>query len=285
LKGLCFSIDVERDYRNDSRITTRGIAEGLPAFVEFLVSKQIPFDIFVSGEIAGALPRNFLRDLGDLVALGCHGLDHVPGVAGYLNRRSLKVQRVEIATATGLTSARLGRKPHYFRAPSFSANEQTLLVLRDLGYHADSSVLPGRLVRKLRVWTLLDQRDAPVAPYYPDENALVCRGSFPLLEVPVTPSVKEPGSPLGLGLLNDLGPDVAAGEVLQSAAPYVVFLCHSWEMVDWNAAAPVVPWVRRAASADLTKIARFVAALGDTAFVNMRDICARETKNIGFLDE
>lgn len=284
MKRLCFSIDVERDYRTDGRMTTRGIEEGLPGFVDFLESKQIPFDIFVSGEVAGALPRDLLRNLGDRVALGCHGLDHVPGLAGYLNRRSLEEQKTEIATATELTTARFGSKPHYFRAPNFSANEQTLLALRDLGYRADSSVLPGRLVRKFRVWTLLDQRDAPLAPYYPDGNALVRPGAFPLLEVPVTPSVKEPGSPLGLGLLNDLGPDVAAREVVESAAPYVVFLCHSWEMVDWNAAAPVVPWVRRAASADLVQVARFVEALGDAAFVNMEQICARETRMIGSLN-
>ncbi len=280
MKRLCFSIDVERDYRTDGRLTTRGIDEGLPAFVDFLESKEIPFDIFVSGEVADALPQNLIQKLGNLVALGCHGLHHPPGLAGYLNRRSLETQKAEIKTATELTIQRLGRRPLSFRAPNFAVNEETLTALRDLGYQADSSILPGRLVRKLKVWTLLDQRGAPLAPYYPDSNAIVRPGSFPLLEVPVTPSLREPGSPVGLGLLNDLGPEVAVKEASQSVARYIVFLCHSWEMVDWSTTAPVVPWVRRASSASMVQFTRFVEALNDTAFLNIQEIFLREKRAV-----
>jgi peptidoglycan/xylan/chitin deacetylase (PgdA/CDA1 family) len=283
LKQLCLSIDVERDYRTDGKMTTRGVREGLPAFVELLESRRIPFDLFVSGEVIDSIPRNLVQNLGGLIAVGCHGLHHRPGLAGYLNRLSLESQRAEIATATDLIEAKLGRKPYCFRAPNFSSNGQTLGVLRELGYRVDSSVLPGRLVRKFRVWTLLDQRGAPLAPYFPDRNALARPGSFPLLEVPVTPSLSQKGSPLGLGLLNDLGPDVAARDALQSAAQYVVFLCHSWEMVDWTSDAPVVPWVRRAASGNLAGITRFVEALHDTPFVNIEGILASETRTAGSL--
>jgi len=52
---ICISIDVERDYRLDRRVTVRGIAEGLPVYLDALHSLEIPHDLFVSGEVVAEL--------------------------------------------------------------------------------------------------------------------------------------------------------------------------------------------------------------------------------------
>src|SRR2546428_13547561 len=52
---ICISIDVERDYRVDRRVTVRGIAEGLPVYLDALQSLEIPDDLFVSGGIVREL--------------------------------------------------------------------------------------------------------------------------------------------------------------------------------------------------------------------------------------
>ena len=203
---ICISIDVERDYRADRRMTVRGIAEGLPVYLDLLRSLQIPHDLFVSGEVAPDVPKEVFGVANGLVALGSHGLTHEPGVRSYLNRKRRPVIENERQKATQQILLRFGRTPLHFRAPNFSTSAQTLSVLERLGYRSDSSVLPGRYVRRWRTLPLLDHRNAPLDPYHPDPRSILQEGSSSILEVPVTPNPFHAGSPLGLGFLHDAGP-------------------------------------------------------------------------------
>src|SRR3989337_545695 len=148
---VCLSIDVERDYRTDDRMAVHGITEGLPGFIDILRSHRIPHDLMVSGEVAPLVPREIVEGHSDLAALGCHGHLHRPG---YLGRRSEAV----------------GRSPRHFRSPNFSVDRRTFAVLDRTGFRVDSSILPGRVVRRMRVFPLLDHRRAPHDPYRPDSN-------------------------------------------------------------------------------------------------------------------
>src|SRR5881296_1177243 len=131
MKSFGFSIDAERDYRTDGKLTLRGLTEGLPTFFDALRSRDIPCDLMVSGEVVQHIPPNILRDRRDLVALGCHGYSHSPG---YLNRMRPSQKEVEIERATTIIRERCGRPPIHFRAPNFSVDGGTIEILGRLGY-------------------------------------------------------------------------------------------------------------------------------------------------------
>lgn len=276
LPSFCFSVDVERDYRLDGNITVRGIEEGLPQFVDALRSRAIPFDLFVSGEIVPSLPSDLCKDGEDLTSLGCHGLTHPAGLDSYLGRKPAKKLRADIELATRAIGAKFGRVPRLFRAPNFSITTEALRILESLGYLCDSSILPGRRVRRWRILPLLDHRGAPSNPYHPDPLSPAMSGNSPILEVPVTSHPTKPGTPLGMGLLNDLGTAAVLKAVSQVRTRYVVFLCHTWEMVPWSASDPVASWVRTASSSPTKSIQALLDHFDYSRFVNMAQIVARE---------
>lgn len=273
---LCLSIDVERDYRLDKRFTVRGIEEGLPVYLDRLQSLELPYDLFLSGEVADSFPLEKLGKGYGLRALGCHGLTHEPGPRSYLSRKSRRVLEVELRSATDRVEAAFGQRPIHFRAPNFSTSADAISVLEDLGYRSDSSVLPGRYVRRWKVVPILDHRQAPVEPYHPSRTSPVLKGDSSILEVPVTPNpLLEGGSPLGLGLLHDSGPATVLQAFARVRTRCVIFLAHSWEMVSWGPADPVAPWVRRASSSSAKALDQLLQTLHRDRFVNMDRILAR----------
>ena len=273
---ICFSIDVERDYRLDGRLTTRGIDEGLPAYLDQLRSLEIPYDVFISGETVPMLPGSMLGLDPKTAALGCHGLRHEAGLSSYLNRKPRAVIERELRTATDIIMSRFGHRPSHFRAPNFSTSAETLSVLEALEYRSDSSVLPGRHVRRWKAFSVLDHRGAPIDPYHPDNRAPLREGSSPILEVPVTPNPHARGSPLGLGFLHYSGLESVIPAIAATQSRYVIFLAHTWEMVGWQATDPVAGWVHRSSSASTRSIGELVTTLGAERFVNMDQIVERE---------
>src|SRR5437773_12119141 len=86
--SFCISVDVERDYRLDGKITVRGIEEGLPVFLDALRSRSVPFDLLVLGEIVQYLASDFPKDVDALESLGCLVVTYSAGLLGYLRRYS-----------------------------------------------------------------------------------------------------------------------------------------------------------------------------------------------------
>ena len=274
---VSISIDVERDYRLDGRITTRGVDEGLPVYFDLLRSHRIPCDLFVSGEVASEVASLGLSLNQSLVALGCHGFNHPAGPASYLSRKSDHVLKRELETATSIIRSRLDRMPSHFRAPNFSISPRALSVLDALGYECDSSILPDRYVRRWGILPILDHRGAPIDPYQPDPGCPTRAGSSRLLEVPLSPNPREPGSPLGLGSLNELGLSIIP-TIAQSRSRYLIFLCHTWEMVDWSMGDPVSPWVRAGSKSRPELLEAAIAELDGSRFANMDQIVEDERK-------
>ncbi len=273
---ICISIDVERDYRLDGRLTTRGIDEGLPTYLDHLRSIEVPYDVFVSGEIVSMLPGSMLGLDHGTGALGCHGLRHEAGLSSYLNRKPRSFIERELRTATDVIRSKFGHRPTHFRAPNFSTSAETISVLEALGYRSDSSVLPGRHVRRWKAFTVLDHRGAPMDPYHPDHGTPVREGSSRILEVPVTPNPFSRGSPLGLGFLHHSGLESVLPAIDRIRTRYVIFLAHSWEMVSWESSDPVANWVRRSSSASTKSTEQLVTAFHPDRFVNMDRIVEAE---------
>jgi len=278
---ICISIDVERDYRVDRRVTVRGIAEGLPVYLDALQSLEIPYDLFVSGEIVGELSSEVFGGDG-LAALGSHGLTHEPGVRSYLNRKTRPVIEHELREATERIRSRFGSSPSHFRAPNFSTSAQTISVLERLGYRSDSSILPGRRVRRWRTLPVLDHRNAPLDPYHPDPLSILQEGSSSILEIPVTPNPFQAGSPLGLGFLHHAGLESFITAIANVKTRYVILLAHSWEMVSWRRQDPVEGWVPQASSSSPKSLRGLVEQFGGSKFVNMDRVVAQvEDRAIG----
>lgn len=273
---ICVSVDVERDYRLDGRLTTRGIEDGLPVFVDLLRSLGLPYDLFISGEVVSMFPGNMLRPGEGKAALGCHGQRHEAGISSYLSRKPRSLVEREIRTATDGIQSRFGRRPFHFRAPNFSTSADTISVLAALSYRSDSSVLPGRRVRRWKALTVLDHRGAPTDPYHPDVRSPVREGASRILEVPVTPNPFSGGSPLGLGFLHYSGLPQALRAIETIRNRYVILLAHSWEMVNWTVSDPVPEWVCRSSSASPQALEQLVTTLGPEQFVNMDRIVEAE---------
>lgn len=272
-RGFCVSIDVERDYRLDNQLTVRGIVEGLPSFLELLKSHGVPFDLMISGEVIEWLPESVVANLDADTCIGCHGLHHAPG---YLNRLPTQALLDELRYATARIERVLGRRPRFFRAPNFSADGRTIRELESLGYVGDSSVLPGRYVRKWKVIRLIDHRGVGESPYVADRDDFPAEGVSTILEVPVAPNRVVPGGPLGLGFLHSHGPDAVLQGLSRLEGPYAVFLAHSWEMVSWHQDDPVAAWVPRASTANRVPMERLLAGLENWEKVNLERIAARE---------
>jgi len=210
------------------------------------------------------------------IALGCHGLTHPTGLGAYLNRKSFDRQANEIHQATEKVRASTGYSPVHFRAPYFSADSSTLYALQTQGYQVDSSVLPGRWVRKWKVFPVLDHRGSPVSPYRPSLEGISQVGTSRLLEVPVSANPVASGSPLGLGFLNAHGAKETIRVAEMVEGRYLVFLCHSWELVDWGRYDPVASWVRTAGSSDFRQLELLLLHFASHDFVNMDGILNRE---------
>jgi len=272
--AFCLSIDVERDYRLDGRVTSRGIDEGLPVYLDLLRSLGIPYDLYVSGEIVPQLSDQMSVPSDGLGALGCHGLTHEPGVRSYLSRKPRSLVAWQLRTATERVHSRFGRNPTHFRAPNFSTSAETISMLERLGYRTDSSVLPGRHVRRWKVIPILDHRNAPLDPYHPDRRSVLREGDSSVLEVPVTPNPLMAGSPLGLGFLHHSGPESVTRAIARVCGRYLIFLAHSWEMVSWEPSDPVADWVVRSSSPSTKALEQLLRSLEKLRFVNMDRIVA-----------
>ena len=279
---VCFTIDVERDFRSDGKFGVRGVTDGLPSLLDVLKNRAIPFDLMVSTEVAPFLPQSDLWRMGDLMSLGCHGNNHA---LAYLNRLSSATQERDIRVATEIIRRTYNRAPLSFRAPNFSANGRTIRILKSLGYAVDSSVLPGRWVKKWKVFPLVDHRDAPEDPYFTDAAHFPHPGLPEILEIPVTRNRALPGGPLGLGYLHSHGVDAFRAAWNLNSSRYTLILGHSWEMVSWGRDDPVAPWVRKASASGPALFADLVEASGEHTFVNSETIVAAEqTRRLTQLD-
>ena len=247
---LCISIDVEEDIPGVLPPGEHGVEEGLPALLRLLGEEHIRADFFFLSSIVRKHPDAVAAAVRKGHHVGNHGWDH-----RFLCTKSTGRQRDEIRRSTDLLSSVCPSPPSMFRAPNFSADATTLGLLDHAGYTLDSSVLPGRYVRRFGVLTVYDHRQAPSQPFRP---AGVHPGGS-LVEIPVTENPLQPGTPLGQGALNLFGPKTLIDLLLRTRPSVAVFLIHPWELVDLDSRyRGLSPEYRRICSSDMGPLRTFL---------------------------
>lgn len=233
---LCISVDVEGDLPGVLRDgLMRGVEEGLPKLLSIFNQVHLKADFFFLAPIANENAELVARIAKAGHGIGNHGLDH-----RLLCAKSLEKQRGEIMESTRILERVCASRPTMFRAPNFSANNHTVRILQGLGYSIDSSVLPGRYLNRFGILRVYDHRGAPQEPHRPLREGGGQEG-LSVLEVPVTENPLQPGTPIGLGALNRLGPTRLIQFLETTALDTVVFLAHPWEAIDILAAYPSAP--------------------------------------------
>lgn len=152
------------------------VEDGILRLLQLFEKHKITATFFVTGEMAqkhsGAIRKVYRK--GHEVA--CHGLTHEKNEC-LLDERS---QRWRVKEATRIIEEKTGLRPGGFRAPCLRANESTLGILDELGYVYDSSVIPTFIPG---YYGFLN---APLEPYYPSASSIKSRGSYKVLEIPVS---------------------------------------------------------------------------------------------------
>jgi len=255
-KRVVVSVDLEKDYPVE-RGSYRGVEEALPKLLDLFERHGIVAEFFATADLAVSHPQALREILRRGHRLGCHGESHdVP----YLSAKPPRWQYDTVRRATEALERCTGVRPSGFRAPNFSTDGGTIRALERLGYAYDSSVLPGRVVRRKRTWRILDHLAAPRDPYRPSRADPSRPGPSALVEFPVTENPGASGGPIGLGFLHARGAEATFEAVARSAGDPCVFLIHPWELLEPpGGSAP--GWMREACSPDPARLDAFLAGL------------------------
>jgi len=111
------------------------LQEGIPRIIEFLERKNLDATFFVVGQNLRDFPRLHLRLAS--YEIGNHTLTHPPD----LNRKSPRQKRHEISVTHELIGDLFRIEPRIFRAPHYMTDRETIRILKEMGYAADSSLL------------------------------------------------------------------------------------------------------------------------------------------------
>lgn len=255
------SVDLEQDISKFLKDSYLGVENGIPLFLETLKSFQIKADFFVTGDICQKYPDIIHKILDDGHTLGCHGLDHS---IDYYCMQSYSKQHKDIAEATAMIENTVGIRPSIFRTPNFSADGNTIKSLEELEYKIDSSVLPGRVMKKWRILPILNFSKAPRVTYNPSYEDITKKGNSSVLEVPITENPKYPGSPIGTGFLNLHGIPDTLSIIEKVSSPYVIFLIHPWELVNLGNHYPDLrDWIKKSCKNDFESLSKFLKILNE----------------------
>ena len=175
----------------DSQVS---VEDGILRLLQLFEKHEIKATFFVPGEIAQKHSAAIGEICRDGHEIACHGLAHEKNEC-LLNETS---QRRIIEEATRIIEEISGWQPRGFRAPCLRANKTTLDILDECGYVYDSSVVPT-FVPGYYGFPM-----APSKPYYPSSIFMEKKGSYKLLEIPVSVNPLIP-LPLGAAWMRNLG--------------------------------------------------------------------------------
>lgn len=194
--------------------------EGVEFVASLLEAHDVRGTFFVLGEIAEERP-DMVADLA--------GRGHEVASHGYskshpdLRAQSREVVVEELESSKAILEDVTGESVEGFRAPAFSQDDDVLAALADVGYHYDSSVVPGRSIPGF-----YGVPDAPHTPYTVEPAT-----ASDLVELPVSvaPWVRLPISGAWMRLL---GRRYARWGVRRRLARdgYAMVYVHPWELVD-----------------------------------------------------
>jgi peptidoglycan/xylan/chitin deacetylase (PgdA/CDA1 family) len=163
--------------------------------------------------------------------IGCHGLYHDDNEE--LNKLSYAEQRTLLEKATKILEEKSKRKITAFRGPRVKISAQTIKVLEELGYKADSTIGSQRLDLISSNLINLGWLTAPRKPYHPARNNPYKKGSSGILEIPVSaaiiPFISTSLRIFGLGFMKSLF-NILYKESKRTGKP-LVYLIHPIEFL------------------------------------------------------
>lgn len=256
MSKIIITIDLEKDISKYIKNSYKGIEEGLPHLFDILSEFKIISDFFTTADICEKYPEIINQIISDGHNIGCHSYDHS---IEFYGSRSFREQYDDLCKATNSIERITGLKPRIFRAPNFSINGNTIKVLEKLNYKIDSSILPGRVVKKWRIFKIYDYRNTQAVPYHPSYDDVRKSGASSIIEVPLTENPFLKGNPVGVGYLNYYGYKKTIEILNNIENDYVMFLIHPWELVDLVLYYPYLrKWLHKACSGDLEPLRMFL---------------------------
>lgn len=256
MTDIAFTIDVEQDISRYLKNSYLGITEGIPKILEQFEAFGIQANFFITADVCLKYPECVKTIISCGHNIGCHSYDHS---INYFGKENFEKQLNDLSKATEVLKKTIGYTPISFRAPNFSINGDTIRALEKLGYTIDSSVLPGRKIKKFKLFTLLDYTNATTEIYNPSYLDARIQGESQIREVPLTENPLAKGSPLGLGFLNALGFEKTKEALNQINKNYIIFIIHPWEAVDLGEYYPKLkPWVHKACSGNMDPFHKFI---------------------------
>ena len=260
MPSVWVSVDVEPDISEYPVESQRGLREALPPLLDLFHDLHVPVDFFVLGQVALESPEVVRTIASQGHEVGSHSHSH-----GLLCGKSLQFQRDTIRRSTQIVSSLTKKPVRIFRAPNFGADGTTIRALEELGIPFDSSVMPGRSLRKWRLLRAYDHRSAPRGPYTPSTSDIDSPGAGSVLELPMTENPVQLGTPIGLGFLNSHSVEETVKALPASTCQYVSFLIHPWEAVDLATnRRDLPPWLSKACRSDLSPLREFLTEVGET---------------------
>tara|TARA_Y100000310_G_scaffold337898_1_gene426148 strand:+ start:2715 stop:3587 length:873 start_codon:yes stop_codon:yes gene_type:complete len=119
--------------------------------------------------------------------VGCHGLYHDDHEE--LDKLPYTEQKQLLDKATKILEEKSKTKITAFRGPRVKISAQTIKVLEELGYNADSTIGSQRLDLISSNLINLGWLIAPRKPYHPARNNPYRKGSSSILEIPVSAAI------------------------------------------------------------------------------------------------
>ena len=224
-KKIIFSMDVEHDIQN--RYNTKSVEKIIPIIIKQFKERNILGEFFISSDILVNNKEIIFSLKDENHSLGNHNLVH-----SHLHELKNKDQEEQIRTSSKIFKDILGSSPKIFRAPNFSINNDTMLILESLGYEIDSSVFPAWKRKNSFLFYKNFFPSAYNSPYHPSIDNFLKKGSMKILEVPVSHNPLCRNCPIGGGGLLKFGLDKMIEIVDNQESNLVILLFHPWELID-----------------------------------------------------
>ena len=262
MKQIVVSIDLEPDYPPYLGPSYQSVNDATPKLLDLLHSESAPATIFMLAELCDPFPSLAKEIVQKGFHLGNHGLHH-----RILCSEDEQTQWRDLSESSRILQESSGQRMTAFRAPNFSMGNYAMSCLEKLGYRLDSSILPGRQMRKRLHRTAYDFRGAPRSPYHPAVDNIKKPGSSPVLEIPAAENPMFRQRPIGGGYLNLNGPTKSLEAIKMTDLPIVVLVIHPWEFIDMWGKFPRLPrWMRQGCRANLPALSELIGGLKDEGY-------------------
>lgn len=133
--GKIYYPDVNVDEGDILRLGRTGIRFGLPKLLEVLDRFEVKATFFIPGAVVKRYPEAVASIVERGHEIGCHGNNHE-----ILAHMTVKEQRAALTEARDLLTKAAGKAPAGFRMPEGEISEETLALVKTLGFSYSSSL-------------------------------------------------------------------------------------------------------------------------------------------------